>query len=298
MPGVQKHLAVLPQKAGEETDMESATIEILGKVRKDAPLVHNITNFVAMNTSANILLSVGASPIMAHSADEVGEMAAMAGALVLNIGTLDQCWLDAMICAGLAANEKGIPVVLDPVGAGATQFRTHAVEKIMSACRVSVVRGNVSEVLSLGSVDVQTRGVESSLGLSDAVAADLKALACAKNCIMAVSGKEDCITDGDRVFRVANGHELMTRVTGTGCGLSAVTAAFCAVAPDRLLEAAVAAFAFYGRCGELAAAAFDKPGSFYTAFLDCLYSAGEAEITRGLKITEAAGAFPGAGGND
>jgi len=277
--------------------MENATIEILGKVRKDAPLVHNITNFVAMNTSANILLAVGASPVMAHSADEVGEMAAMAGALVLNIGTLDQSWLEAMICAGLAANEKGIPVVLDPVGAGATQFRTHAVEKIMSACRVSVVRGNVSEVLSLGAAEVQTRGVESSLGLSDAVAADLKALAYSKNCIMAVSGKEDCITDGDRVFRVANGHGLMTRVTGTGCGLSAVTAAFCAVAPDRLLEAAVAAFAFYGRCGELAATAFDRPGSFYTAFLDCLYSAGEAEITRGLKITEAAGVCPGAGGS-
>ncbi|MBS3731407.1 MAG: hydroxyethylthiazole kinase [Desulfobacterales bacterium] len=270
--------------------MENQTIELLGQIRQGAPLVHNITNFVVMNASANILLAIGASPVMAHSTDEVEEMAAMAGALVLNIGTLDQTWLDAMVRAGRAANQKGIPVVLDPVGAGATQFRTHAVEKILSACRISVLRGNVSEVLSLVSEDVRTRGVESVLGLPDDAVSELMALAAANNCIVAVSGQTDCITDGHRVFRVANGHRLMTRVTGTGCGLSAVTSAFCAVAPDRLLEAAVAAFAFYGRCAELAASVSDKPGSFYTAFLDGLYSAGEAEITKGLKIREQWGA--------
>ncbi len=263
--------------------MENKTIELLRQVRKDAPLVHNITNFVVMNSSANILLAAGASPVMAHSADEVAEMA---GALVLNIGTLDRYWLDAMIRAGRAANASGIPVVLDPVGAGATRFRNDAVDQILSACGISVLRGNVSEVLSLASAGIKTRGVESSLGLSDAVVAELKTIASAKNCIVAVSGKEDCITDGRRVFRVANGHEVMTRVTGTGCGLSAISAAFCAVAGGRLLDAAVAAFAFYGRCAELAARVSDKPGSFYTAFLDVLCSAGEAEITRGLKIRE------------
>ena len=266
--------------------MENKTIELLRQVRKDAPLVHNITNFVVMNSSANILLAAGASPVMAHSADEVAEMAEMAGALVLNIGTLDRYWLDAMIRAGRAANASGIPVVLDPVGAGATRFRSDAVDQILSACGISVLRGNVSEVLSLASAGIKTRGVESSLGLSDAVVAEFKAIASAKNCIVAVSGKEDCITDGHRVFRVANGHGILTRVTGTGCGLSAVLAAFCAVAGDRFLDAAVAAFAFYGRCAELAASISDKPGSFYTAFLDSLYSAGEAEITRGLKIRE------------
>jgi hydroxyethylthiazole kinase len=266
--------------------MENKTIELLGRIRQSSPLVHNITNFVVMNSSANILLAVGASPVMAHSPEEVEEMAGMAGALVLNIGTLDQSWLDSMVRAGRAANAKGIAVVLDPVGAGATRFRTDAVKHIMSACRISVLRGNASEVLCLASADVKTRGVESSLGLSDDAVSEVKAMASAKNCIIAVSGKEDCITDGSRVLRVANGHGLMTRVTGMGCGLSAVSAAFCAVAGDRVLEAVTAGFAFYGRCGELAAAGCDKPGSFYAAFLDCLYSAGEAEISRSLKISE------------
>jgi hydroxyethylthiazole kinase len=267
--------------------MEAKIIQLLNRVRETAPLVHNITNFVVMNSSANILLALGASPVMAHSADEVEEMAAIAGALVLNIGTLDKSWIDSMVCAGRAANAKGIPVVLDPVGAGATRLRNAAVQKIMANCSVSVLRGNSSEVLSLASPDVSTRGVESSLGMSGDDISIFKELACAKKCIVAVSGSRDCITDGRRVMRVENGHPLMARVTGTGCGLSAVCGAFCAAADSsRYLEAVAAAFAFYGLCGQLAADICDKPGSFQTAFLDCLYSADKARIAGRLRISE------------
>ncbi|MFW6335025.1 MAG: hydroxyethylthiazole kinase [Desulfosalsimonas sp.] len=266
--------------------MENKVVDLLGRVRRSAPLVHNITNLVVINSSANILLAVGASPVMAHSAEEAGEMAGISAALVLNIGTPDKYSLEAMILAGRAANEKGIPVVLDPVGAGATRFRSDAVKNIMSVCRISVLRGNASEVLSLASADIRTRGVESSFGISDETVSVFRGMASAENCIVAVSGQDDLITDGRRVLRVANGHSLMTRVTGMGCGLSAVTGAFCAVAGGKDLEATAAAFAFYGLCGQIAAAAHDRPGSFYTSFLDCLYSASEPEIRQGVKIRE------------
>lgn len=265
--------------------MDTFTLDALDRVRNSAPLIHNITNLVVMNSTANILLAVGASPVMAHSPDEVEEMLAMAGALVLNIGTLQQDWVETMILAGRAANARGIPVILDPVGAGATRFRTHAVHAIMAGCAISVLRGNASEVLAVGAADIRTKGVDSSLALSEEIVAAAKAMALSHSCIIAVSGERDCITDGQSVFRVGNGQPLMTRVTGIGCGLSAVAAAFCAVAPDTLLEAVTAAFAFYGRCADLAFGVSDQPGSFYVAFLDWLYSAGKNEIAQGLKIS-------------
>ena len=265
--------------------MDTFTLDALERVRTSAPLIHNITNLVVMNSTANILLAVGASPVMAHSPAEVEEMIAMAGALVLNIGTLQQDWVDTMILAGRAANARGIPVILDPVGAGATRFRTRAVHAIMAGCAISVLRGNASEVLAVGAADIRTKGVDSSLALSEEIVAAAKDMALSRNCIVAVSGERDCITDGKRVFRVGNGQPLMTRVTGIGCGLSAVAAAFCAVAPDAFLEAVTAAFAFYGRCADLAIGVSDRPGSFYIAFLDWLYSAGKNEIAQGLKIS-------------
>ena len=266
--------------------MDKKIVELVQQIRSASPLIHNITNFVVMNSSANILLALGASPVMAHSPDEVEEMAAMAGALVINIGTLEKDWIGAMIRAGRAANAAGAPVVLDPVGAGATAFRNHAVERIMGGCDVSVVRGNVSEIMSLASPDVKTRGVESALDLSEDAVSVFRDLAAAHQCIIAVSGKKDCITDGIRAFLVENGHPVMARVTGIGCGLSAVTGAFCAMAGKNLVEAVAAAFSFYGRCGELAGAVSDKPGTFYPAFLDCLYCADAAEISPGVRIRE------------
>ena len=265
-------------------DWKRSTIELLDRLRNTVPLVHNITNFVVMNASANILLALGAAPVMAHSRREVADMVGLAGALVLNIGTLEEKWIEAMLTAAEAANEKGIPVILDPVGAGATAYRSQAVASILRQVSVSVIRGNASEVLSLADTDVITKGVDSSLAISDDNTSAFAGIARQHGCIVAVSGEVDLVTDGDRALRVANGTPLMTRVTGLGCGLSAVTGAFCAVSGGDLLDAVAAAFGYYGLCGELAREASDRPGSFYTFFVDALYSAGADDIQEKLKI--------------
>lgn len=239
-----------------------------------------------MNSSANILLAIGASPVMAHCRAEMEEMTALAGALVLNIGTIQEDWLESMICAARTANSIGIPVILDPVGAGATRLRTEAVHQIMDQCSISVLRGNCSEIFSLGSADIKTKGVYSSLAFSAQMVTAARQMAIEKKCIIAISGEEDCITNGIKTYRVKNGQTLMTRVTGSGCGLSAVTAAFCAVAKDRLIEATAAAFGFYGLCGDLAIKISDKPGSFQVAFIDALYATGADEIKTLIKIEE------------
>jgi len=168
---------------------EAEAIELLARIRQKAPLIHNITNFVVMNSSANILLAVGASPVMAHCRAEVEEMTSMAGALVLNIGTIQEDWLDSMIVAGKTANSVGIPVILDPVGSGATRLRTEAIKKIMEECSISVLRGNCSEVLSLGSADIKTKGVDSSLSMSDPVVDAAREMAIENNCVIAISGE-------------------------------------------------------------------------------------------------------------
>lgn len=265
-------------------DMKNITAELLQKIRKNAPLVLNITNYVVMNSSANILLALGASPVMAHSRREVEEMAAIAGALVLNIGTLSVQWVEAMLLAAKSANRSGIPVILDPVGAGATAYRSQAVQAILSETTVSVIRGNASEVLSLAVADVKTKGVDSSIAVSGEIVDAVGAIARQHGCIVAVSGETDLITDGDRMLRVANGVPLMTRVTGLGCGLSAVVGAFSAVADADLLTTVAAALGFYGICGELALEVSDRPGSFYVAFLDALFAAGPEEVASHLKI--------------
>ncbi len=265
--------------------MKDLAVNLLEKIRSTAPLVHNITNYVVMNSSANILLAVGASPVMAHCEAEVEEMVAIAGALVLNIGTLQEDWVASMITAARAANKRGIPIILDPVGAGATALRTEAVRKIMEAAAISVLRGNASEVLSLGSENVTTKGVDASVGVTDEVVAAAGQIALEKKCIVAISGEQDCITDGKRMFRVSNGHPLMTKVTGIGCGLSAVCGAFCAVSGGALLEATAAALGYYGLCGDLAARISDKPGSFAIAFIDSLYCTGADQIQTLLKIS-------------
>ncbi len=265
--------------------MRSYTWELLSRIRETSPLIHNITNFVVMNSSANILLALGASPVMAHSIKEIDEMTGMASGLVLNIGTIQENWIPSMIKAAKIANQNNIPVVLDPVGAGATLFRTRTVERILKEAGISVIRGNASEVFSLTAPDVKTRGVDSSLSMSTEIADTARRIAVAHNCIVAVSGEEDFITDGRESFRVSNGQALMTRVTGIGCGLSAVTAAFCAVAEKKdLLHSTAAAFGYYGLCGDVAIKHHDKPGGFYIAFLDALYAVNQNDINALLKV--------------
>ena len=262
----------------------TTTCDLLTKIRRSSPLVHNITNHVVMNATANILLAMGASPVMAHSRHEVAEMATMAGALVLNIGTLSDGWIDAMILATRAANAKGIPVILDPVGAGATDYRTRTARRILDDNDIAVIRGNASEILALTDTAARTKGVDSSVTLSDAMGDAADEIARRHGCIVAVSGERDLITDGSNRYRVANGVALMTRVTGLGCGLSAVAGAFCAVAGVDRLAAVASAFGYYGMCGELAHRVSDRPGSFFVAFIDALYTAGDAEIQSRLRI--------------
>jgi hydroxyethylthiazole kinase len=267
-------------------DIKLYTGQLLDKIRRTSPLIHNITNFVVMNSSANILLAIGASPVMAHCISEVEEMASLANALVLNIGTLDENWVASMIRAAKTANLKSIPVVLDPVGAGATRLRTEVTKKIISEAKISVLRGNASEIFSLVSAAVKTRGVDSSLSMNNEILDAAKEIAVKMECVIAISGKDDVITNGKRTYRVSNGQPIMTRVTGIGCGLSAVTGAFCAAAPEDLLMATAAAHACYGLCGDLAIKVSDKPGGFFTAFLDTLYSVDAAAMDVGLKVQE------------
>ena len=257
----------------------------LTKLRRDRPLVHNITNFVVMNFTANVLLAAGASPVMAHAENEVEEMVAHAGALVLNIGTLSDSWIDSMLKAGRRATDLGKPVILDPVGAGATSLRTRTAQRILTETRVSVVRGNASEILALADSDLATRGVDSTSSVNDA-ATTAQWLARELGTTLAVTGPVDLVTDGNRILTVEGGHALMPSVTGTGCAASALVGAFHAIDPDPLTAAATA-LAFYGIAGEMAGTAASGPGSFAVALLDILHSLSPEQVRHRCRISEA-----------
>jgi hydroxyethylthiazole kinase len=243
--------------------------QMLGELRERKPLVHQITNYVVMNETANATLALGALPVMAHAREEVEEMVALAGALVLNIGTLSPHWVDAMLLAGKAANEHGIPVVLDPVGAGATRYRTETARRLLDEVNVTVLRGNHGEVATLVGVEAEVRGVE-SIGAGGEPADLARAAARNLGLVASVTGPVDHVSDGDRVLAIANGHELLAAVTGTGCMSSAITGCFLAVARDRLLEAAAVALAAFGVAGEDAARDAKGPGSFHVGLYDAL----------------------------
>ena len=245
-----------------------ATLAVL---RERKPLVHNITNYVVMNETANATLALGALPVMAHASDEVEEMAQLASALVLNIGTLSPHWIDAMLLAGAAATARGTPIVLDPVGAGATEFRTRTAHRILDAVGVTVVRGNAGEVATLVGAHAEVRGVESIVaGLEPAELA--RTAARRLGVIASVTGPVDHVSDGDRVLAVANGHELLATVTGTGCMSSALTGCFLAAKPGEPVEAAAEALAAFGVAAEDAARGADGPGTFHARLYDGLYA--------------------------
>ena len=221
-------------------------------VRERSPLVHCITNLVVINFNANVLLAAGASPVMAHAHEEVRDMAGIAQALVLNIGTLDPYWVQSMKLALAAAVARGIPSVLDPVGAGATPYRNATLESLLDVAAPSVIRGNGSEIMSMAGAAVKTRGVDSSAAAGDALGA-AQALAARTEGVICVSGETDHVLDaGRRWARLSNGHPWMTRITGVGCSATALVGAFCAVQPD-VWRAATAAMAFLGVAGEVAA---------------------------------------------
>ncbi len=255
----------------------------LDQMRKTVPLVHNITNFVAMNVMANILLAVGASPAMVHAREEVAEFAELSQALTVNIGTLDPAWADAMVDAAGVMNRLGRPWVFDPVGAGATRLRRQVSERLL-ALKPGVIRGNASEILALGGLGGSARGVDANDTVDAATEAAFR-LARFTGGIVAVSGDVDVVTDGTVSFHVTNGHPLMTRVTALGCSLNGVIAAFCV--SQSPLEATAAALAFYGLAGEIAAKASQGPGSFQPAFIDALHALDPAALTSGARITAA-----------
>lgn len=262
----------LARKAGEN-------LEVL---RERKPLIHNITNFVVMNSTANVLLACGASPVMAHAAEEVEEMVSLAGALVLNIGTLAPDWVASMLKAGRRANEIGIPIILDPVGSGATRLRTESAQHLLRELAVSVVRGNASEVLSLAKEGSRTRGVDSRHGVEEAAEAAVS-LSQELDTVLAITGAVDLITDGKTICRVFNGHELMGYVTGTGCAATVIIGAFLAVDPSPL-SAAVTGLAYFGLAGEKAAESANSPGQFQVGLYDALYTITPDELARGAKI--------------
>jgi len=240
----------------------------LGVVRERRPLVHNLTNYVVMNETANAILALGALPVMAHAREEVEEMVGLAGALVLNIGTLSEGWVESMLLAGAAANERGVPVVLDPVGAGATAYRTRTAKRILDELDVAVLRGNAGEVATLVGVEAEVRGVE-SVGSGGDPAGLAREAARRLGVVASVTGVIDHVSDGERSAAVANGHELLAAITGTGCMSTALTGCFLAGKEDAF-EAAVEALAAFGVAGEDAAAGAKGPGSFHVALYDAL----------------------------
>jgi hydroxyethylthiazole kinase len=256
----------------------------LRALRERKPLVHQITNYVVMNETANATLALGALPVMAHAREEVEEMVALAGALVLNIGTLSRDWVDAMIAAGKAANARSIPVVLDPVGAGATGYRTDTAKRILADVDVSVLRGNQGEVATLVGVAAEVRGVE-SIGAADGAADVARTAGRSLGLVASVTGPVDHVSDGDRVLAVANGHELLASVTGTGCMSSAITGCFLAAKPDVPIEAAAEALAAFGVAGEDAAREAKGPGSFHVGLYDALAALNPETLDGRARIT-------------
>ena len=265
-------------------EMAKRAAENLRLVRARKPLVHNITNYVVMNYTANALLACGAAPVMAHASEEVEEMVSLAGALVLNIGTLSTPWIDAMVKAGKRANALHVPVILDPVGAGATSLRTQTARRLIEAVSVQVIRGNASEVLALspGQSGSRTKGVD-SVHTVDEVEQMAVALARELRVVLAVTGVVDLVTDGGNSYRGMNGYEMMSRVTGTGCTATAIIGAFLAVEADAL-KAAATGLSYFGLAGEKAATGRPGPGTFQIALLDALYAMKEEELRSGARI--------------
>ncbi len=266
------------------TILSDKAAENLTLVREKKPLIHNITNFVVMNYTANALLAMGASPVMAHARNEVEDMVSFAGALVLNIGTLTDEWIESMIKAGIKASAQGTPIILDPVGSGATPLRTTSARRIIDQSNISVIRGNASEILSLRLEESKTKGVD-SLHSVDEAADTARILADELQTTLAITGPVDLVTDGRRIVRVSNGDPLMGFVTGTGCTATTVIGAFLAVDEDPL-RAAATALAFFGLAGETAGKAATAPGSFMIQMQDALYNISPTELREGCKIEE------------
>ena len=257
-------------------------LELLMRVRAKRPLIHSITNHVVMNSTANVVLALGGSPLMAHAREEMDEITSLADALVLNIGTLEPSWVDSMVLAGESANRKGIPIVLDPVGVGASRLRRESVERLLRLSP-TVIRGNASEIMTVAGMASRSQGVD-SLEKTDEAREAARSLADSSGSIVAATGEVDFITDGTRSFEVHNGHPLFASVTGTGCGATVAVAVFAAVCQEDPLIATAAALGCYGLAGEMAAEKANGPGSFQVALYDALFNLNPQGALERLKI--------------
>ena len=265
--------------------------DLFAKVREVKPLVHHITNYVTVNDCANVTLEIGASPVMADAIGEAGDIASISGALVLNIGTLNENTIPAMIAAGISANAKGIPVVFDPVGAGASKMRNDTVSLITSKVKISVLRGNISEIKFVAGLCSTTKGVDASeddiTEIDQAGEIALK-LAQRYNCVVVISGDVDVISDGQKVVNVLNGHPLLGNQTGTGCMCSSLIGSFCGVVPNQPFEASIFAMLCMGIAGEIA---YEKArnlgnGNFRVALHDAISKMDIETLSKKAKFHE------------
>lgn len=243
----------------------------LQSIRANKPLVHSITNFVVMNETANAVLCLGGLPIMAHAIEEVEEMVGISSVLVLNIGTLDPNWIDAMAMAGRRANELGLPVVLDPVGVGATRLRTDSAKRLLDEVKISIVRGNKGEIAALAGVDSVVRGVE-SISASAPSEELAEKFAKAYGCCVAVTGVVDVVCDGSRIAHISNGDAMLAKLVGTGCISDVIVGSFAAINSDAF-TAACGGLVTLGIAGEMAAEiSGDRPGTFHVELYNALYA--------------------------
>ncbi len=265
------------------------TAKLLLQVKAERPLVHFITNYVTVNDCANICLAIGGSPIMADAIEEACDITSIASSLVINIGTLNKRTVDSMIAAGIKANGCGIPVVLDPVGAGASAFRNEAVKLLLKQVKFSVIRGNLSEIRYLLEGSGNTKGVDASVDdMSQSSTLIAKRSAKRFDCVVAITGKTDTISDGQRVLCIDNGHEELANITGTGCMCTALIGAFCGAASD-MLSSAVAGIACMGIAGEIAYGLSSNQGlgSFRTSIMDVISRLREQTFIERARIYEA-----------
>jgi hydroxyethylthiazole kinase len=262
--------------------MRPTAYDLLDRVRQQKPVVHHLTNWVTIYDCAQVVKTLDASPVMAHAREEAAEMAQIASALVLNIGTLTVDFVEAMKLAAHSANKKGIPVILDVCGAGATALRDRKSLELLNEVRIDVIKGNASEVARISGESVKMRGVDATEVSGDLVALAEK-LAAQRKATVVITGKVDIATDGRQTHLVKNGHPLMTRVVGTGCMATSVIGAFTAVEPDLSLASACA-LACYEIAAELAAEKACGPASFKERLFDCLYNLDRETVDRMQRI--------------
>jgi hydroxyethylthiazole kinase len=262
--------------------IEFRPFELLQRVRRQSPVVHHLTNWVTIYDCAQIVKTLGASPVMAHAPEEVADMTRIASALVLNIGTLTVQFVESMKRGAAAANQKGIPIILDVCGAGATELRDRKVFELLDQVKINIIKGNASEIARVSGASVRTKGVDAA-----DVGYDLEALAqvlaLRREATVVITGKVDIVAADRRLYRVKNGDDLMTRVVGTGCMAASVIGAFAAVEPD-CARAAACGLACYEIAGELAAKKSSGPASFKAALIDCLYNLDQPTVDQMQRI--------------